>query len=117
MAPFRTTSASAATLNRRVDPTPQPETSDDATILGMTPTTLAGVAIVACLILALAGWLIYRKVTKKFRGARNLANTLNTAQKDFRGIPGNGKSKVVNLKEVAGHGASVGKAYKEVARP
>lgn len=54
---------------------------------------------------------------EKIRGARNLANTLNAAQKDFRGIPGNGKSKVVNLKEVAGHGASVGKAYKEVARP
>lgn len=78
MAPLQG-SSSAVTLDKRVDQAPEPETSDDATILGMTPTTLAGVAIVACLILALAGWLIYRKVTKKVRAARILAKTLNGA--------------------------------------
>lgn len=93
------------------------ESSDDATILGMTPTTLAGVAIAICVILALIGWIIYRKVTRKYRAARNLVHTAKDAHKDIKGMSGNGEKKRNNAKTVAGHAVKMGQAYSEMARP
>jgi hypothetical protein len=112
MAPIH---SDAASLRRRE--VQEAESSEDATILGMTPTTLAGVAIAACAILALIGWVIYRKVSRKYKAARNLVHKAKDAHKEIKAIPGNGESKRNNAKMVAEHATEVAKAYGEVKKP
>lgn len=114
MAPFQTKSRG---LLRREVQEAGTSSSDDTTILGMSPTTLAGVAIALCGALALIGWYLYRRFSRKYRAARNLVHTAKDAHKEIKGISGNRASTSANAKTVGGQAVKVGKAYREVVKP
>jgi hypothetical protein len=114
MAPFQTKSRG---LLRREVQEAGASSSDETTILGMSPTTLAGVAIAICGILVFIGWYLYRKFSTKYRATRNFVHTAKDAHKEIRGISGNGERKRDNAKTVAGEGVKVIEAYGKVARP